>query len=349
MTRIFLISTILLISGCTSISVNKVDVEDTVTAGFRFSLPSRFIMMEPQSDGGVTAKIVYLPDPQNHFAITGRTVLGKNKLLVTVAEGILTNVSFEGDSTGTASQLATSGGAVKAKKEETRLSVVKSSGEKVSELKKLLAAAKLEESMAKTRYDVIRAKLDDTNVLTIEAEVLWEVAKLKAQDLQSKVDALNSEVANDSSLYNDPGATPLTAFGPVFYRIVDDKSAGLHRVALEKIEEQSEYQVRFGSLSSEESDSCNDQWILSSSINRLEQGFQFELKSDRETVVKRVEITEFNNPGILIFSTNDIVIPSGVYVFDTLGLQPLTEYQMLLKGIDGDVDCDVSLTFTPQP
>ena len=105
-------------TGCasTSLRVQKVSGAKTPVQGVRYSLPTPFLVMKPSpsGDGTFTVELVYLPNEEQTYAISGSTRRGKYSLEVETKEGLLKRVTWnaEGttqsgaDSIKTASELA---------------------------------------------------------------------------------------------------------------------------------------------------------------------------------------------------------------------------------------------------
>lgn len=106
--------------GCTRITVTKVDPSMQATkedsqsqvAGQRFSLPRPYIQVTPQTDGSISADIIYLPDPDHTYAIDSSTFLANNTLDVTTEGGIIKSVNWTGDSSAVVQAAITSAGNV---------------------------------------------------------------------------------------------------------------------------------------------------------------------------------------------------------------------------------------------
>lgn len=106
---------IMISAGCTSITVTKVDPQKNIgsrESGQRFSLPRPYIQVTPQTDGSITADIIYLPDPDHTYAIDSWAFIASNSLEVAVDGGIIKSVNWTGDSSAALQAAVTSAGNV---------------------------------------------------------------------------------------------------------------------------------------------------------------------------------------------------------------------------------------------
>ncbi len=112
MKRLYAIALLTLsVPGCTSITVHRIDSSQSEELGVRYSLPKPFLLVTPQEDGSVTAKVLYLPDPDHTYAISAGTVAGTYSLRTSLSpEGFLEKVRFSADDAAVAAQLAESAG-----------------------------------------------------------------------------------------------------------------------------------------------------------------------------------------------------------------------------------------------
>jgi len=216
------------LAGCsTTVTIEKVKPDDNTTSGQRFSLPSRFVMVEPQADGHVEVKFVHLPDDKNTFAISSSSVMTKQTLSVTVAAGLLTNVSNKGYATATANQLLTSAGNVRSK--EITADQAKIAAEKAkitaeqAELKALdqqIREAELAVKQAEEKLRLAESAFPGNEEKRLPFRAELAAARLKLDDLVAKRLSLGN--ANEPGIYNDPTAKPTQAWGPAFFAIVED-------------------------------------------------------------------------------------------------------------------------------
>jgi hypothetical protein len=98
---VFLAASAALGAGCASTSLT-VQRADANVAGVRYSLPKPFLLVKPSptGDGTFTVEVIYLPNEDRTYAISGKTKRGKFSLDVTTEEGLLKKVGW--NSTGTA-------------------------------------------------------------------------------------------------------------------------------------------------------------------------------------------------------------------------------------------------------
>lgn len=219
---------LVVLSACsTTITIKKVGPDDKSTPGQRFSLPSRFVMVEPQPDGHVEVKFVHLPDDNNTFAISSESVMTKQTLSVTVAAGLLTNVSNKGYATATATQLLTSAGNVRQKEITTEQANIKAAQTELKTLDQQIREAELalKQAEEKLRLAEIAFPGNEEKRLPYRAEV--GAARLKLDDLNAKRLTLGN--ANEPGIYNDPSVKPTYAAGPAFFKIDEDYTTDPHK------------------------------------------------------------------------------------------------------------------------
>jgi hypothetical protein len=227
-------------AGCsTSTTIVKIDPATPGTAvGQRFALPSRYVLMEPQVDGSVAAKYVFLPDDANTFAVSGKSFLTKNVVSVTVESGILKMVSSKSYATEVPSQIATTAGAARADEVTTTLAEATTKQTAEKKLKDEIAAAELAVKQAEAKLAIAIAAVngDETKLIAFRGDV--EVAKLKLADLQRQLGLI--QAANDSE-----AVKPTHAYGPRLFLIVDERGAdGKPTVRLEPVDaEQAVFRV----------------------------------------------------------------------------------------------------------
>lgn len=100
-----------LLSGCVSqLTVTKAAPG---SAGIRYFLPQPFILVTPHQDGTITVDKLFLPDPDNEYAITASSLLGNYKLDIRRDEqGFLEQVAFQSDSGALARDMTQAAGAI---------------------------------------------------------------------------------------------------------------------------------------------------------------------------------------------------------------------------------------------
>src|SRR5262245_5050957 len=163
--------------GCTHIEVKKVTEPDV--KGIRYALPKPFIQVTPNADGSVTVETVYLPDSENVYAISGAAYLAALTLDVTVAQGLLTKVQVNPDTSGVAEQVAKSAGEAGSKVLEAQAAKTKAAADaleskrQAADNKLVTAESAVADAELNLRLAVIDKKAADRGT--------DEDAKLKAQ------------------------------------------------------------------------------------------------------------------------------------------------------------------------
>jgi hypothetical protein len=102
--------------GCTTCDVTKVDPTTppaSAPVGVQYSLPKPFLQVTPAGDGSVSVNVIYLPDPNNTYAVNAKSYMAAHTLEVALDNtGVITKVNFAPDTSAVASQAATSAGNV---------------------------------------------------------------------------------------------------------------------------------------------------------------------------------------------------------------------------------------------
>lgn len=151
------------LSGCiTNLDVSKAN---KTTNGIKYFLPQVFIQVTPNKDGTVTVEKIYLPDPNNEYAIQASSFLGSYTIDVNrTKEGFLETVSFNSDSTGVAKQLMQTEANLKATEIDAQAAKSKAADteSKASDDKKAASIAAAEKIQKDTQLavDVSQRKLD---------------------------------------------------------------------------------------------------------------------------------------------------------------------------------------------
>jgi hypothetical protein len=245
---------VLAASGCatTSVRVSKVTA-DASPAGIRYSLPQPFLLVtpDPSGDGRFEAKVIYLPDESQTYAIDASTRRGKYTLDVAVADGLLSKLAWVRDDAAVAAEQARAAAEV-AKAEITRRNEEEQERDTEAEAERKAAREKLDalqEDLRKKQLDVeladaeVRAAEEAINTApAVERAALQpalRAARLKAAQERLRLAAAEAAVTlsegrvsalagamNDPStggVEKPPAEQPKARFwGPVLYRIVDD-------------------------------------------------------------------------------------------------------------------------------
>ena len=112
--EVVVIPVMLILSGCTYLTVTKVlPNSDTLAIegeGQRFSLPKPYIQVTPKEDGSVSAEIIYLPDPEHSYIIKSFSFFASDALEVSTEDGIIKSINWTGDSSAVVADAIASGG-----------------------------------------------------------------------------------------------------------------------------------------------------------------------------------------------------------------------------------------------
>ena len=222
MKRVYLlVPCIAFLTGCAaSFSVDKVTPSDTTTTGFRFSLPKKYVYVEPKADGTVSAKFVYLPDYDASFAIRSESRLQNNALTVTVANGLLTKVSFTQDNVGAVNKLIEQAGALEAERikadKTAATTAATAAATQRSALVAAFNAADLAFQQAEAELNLLTSKFPSPTAeqaaLILAAEIAVEKARIARTIAESRLNGVS-----DDALAN----APTVAYGPAFFEVVE--------------------------------------------------------------------------------------------------------------------------------
>jgi hypothetical protein len=222
------------LAGCiSSITVTKATPE---TPGIHYCLPQPFVQVTPNKDGTVVVEVIYLPDPDNEYAVQASSVLGSYTIDFNRNEkGFLETVSFNADTTGIAKQLIQSGAAVrsaeidaKAAKAKDDAADAKDARDKVTAA---VAAADKAQKDAQTAVDIAQKKLNLLVEISTQPKPPEDIDK---QIIAAKLTLAEAEVKRDAATvaYNAAKENPAAANAapttpmapePVFLKVVMTK------------------------------------------------------------------------------------------------------------------------------
>lgn len=135
------LSSLVLLGGCiSSFQVEKI-VPDTPAGGIQYSLPIPALQVCPSKDGSLSVEQIYLPDPNNTYAISAKSYLSKFELTVDRENGMLTKLSWNPDSTEVAGAVAEASGALAKAEFEAEAEAQKTAATKAEEARDQILAA----------------------------------------------------------------------------------------------------------------------------------------------------------------------------------------------------------------
>lgn len=166
-----------LLSACVStVHVDKVPNRKADVEGIRYHLPEVFLQATPNADGTLAVQFVYLPNPNEEYAIRSTSFLSNYTLQVKRTQsGLLEAVTFNTDSSAVAQQALSSAGAIRA-----------------AEINAEVAKAKTVATEEKAAADKAKAAIDAANKARIDAAVAVEVAQRKLGLLEGLVGTPNA-------------------------------------------------------------------------------------------------------------------------------------------------------------
>jgi hypothetical protein len=197
----FLIAVLLLssaISGCTRLTVRKV-FPDSTAPGIRYSLPKPFFRMTPEPDGSQALEPFYLPDACSTYAIDAAAYASSYTLEVSLADGLLTKLTWKPDTSAVAEQIAKSSGnlasaAATAKKaaDDARESKIADAEAEVAKAKLDVELARLEKQAADQNGDSAEKAKEALELEKARAKLAAAEAALEAAGGHSSRSAINN-------------------------------------------------------------------------------------------------------------------------------------------------------------
>ena len=215
----------LLSSGCVSwITVEKAGPK---VLGFRYSLPQTFLFVKPGADGGITVEDVYLPDPNNEYAVRAVSFLSVDQFDMTIENGLLKKAIYNSNTAAIASQLAASAGAIGQTHLQTSAAAQKAEAAKAAAALQAKVAAEQQLEAAKEELAALEKEgLPATDPRLINARLA--IARAETA-LRQKAAVLSGFNAPD-----DPQERPElpSAWGPVLFQVVEDEGTDGVRLVL---------------------------------------------------------------------------------------------------------------------
>ena len=214
---------------------------DEDATGIRFYHVRPYLLVEPDNDGGVKVETQFLPDYTNQYAVESHVYLASQDFSVTIADGLLTKVSYKPDQTAMLNELIKSSGVVgetviteqaeaaaEAKKAQTELANLVTAATEAKD------RAEFDAEQADTAVTAYKAIMSDpptaaeqTKLAELEAkkrEADFEFDK-KSRELARLVDQASASGLLDSTTQQVVSETPsvedgrLTVPGPVLFAI----------------------------------------------------------------------------------------------------------------------------------
>lgn len=207
------------LTSCTS--VVNVEKFNGTQKGVRYSLPATYLLVSPKSDGTASYDWVYLPDPENEYAVTTWSFMSKYTTEITLENNFLKKVTEKSDSTGVGAKMFDAAQSVYSARTSAANETAKKEADKNTASQKAISDAKLELNLAQAELDVLKKNAalgaNNTQILT---------AMVKVAQAQQKLDAATSASKSSLGAMNAPGGDDLKngqAWGPVLFKVVQTK------------------------------------------------------------------------------------------------------------------------------
>lgn len=229
-----------LTSACTTI-VSSVPFTGT-EKGLRYSLPEPYLLVKPKPDGTLDYQWINLKDSKKEYVLTASSFLSTYKLEANVENSFLKDVSFNGDSSNTASKAATAFGEVAAARKTAEIAADKAqekaatdklaAAEKVSQdqltaLDKLIADAATEEAAtaAEDAFYQTDAGKGASDAAKLAAKLALQKTRAKLADYRARKESL---LATDGAKDAGTAGTPaVQAWGAVLYKVIQTEGGGV--------------------------------------------------------------------------------------------------------------------------
>jgi hypothetical protein len=220
--------TVLALTGCiTTVDVKQVK-PNSGDHGLRYSLPATFLLVQPQSDGTASYSWVYLPDLDNTYAIQQHAYLSKFTLDVSIANGLLSKVNSQSDTTTIAAKLLDSAQSTFVAQKQANAAQSKAEKTSVASAQAAVASAQLALDQANAEVQALNNNSDATPAQRV-------TAALKVADSTIALAAAQASLASLKSGAADLPTKSPQQWGPVLFRVVQDKDGD---VTLRAVNEQ---------------------------------------------------------------------------------------------------------------
>jgi len=92
---------VIALAGCAGLDVQSANTseEDSKALGFRYYESSPYLLVYTNNEGGLTSKIIHLPDETKKRSARPYSYLATNSVTLSFANGVLTNGVFDIDET----------------------------------------------------------------------------------------------------------------------------------------------------------------------------------------------------------------------------------------------------------
>src|SRR5258708_6022550 len=173
------------LTGCTQLTVKKV-APDSAASGIRYSLPKPFVQVTPQADGSVSADIVFLPDADNTYAIDADSYLSTHTLKVSTANGLLTKLTWNADSSAVVAQGVQSAAAVAQQHQDALNKADTDQKSKIADAQKAVDDAQLAVDTAQADLALLLAGGGSTDAI-LKAKLALQEAQLKLASMKARL------------------------------------------------------------------------------------------------------------------------------------------------------------------
>ncbi len=255
MTQRIILSVIILLGvnsiGCTNVTVKPAKQN---TDGLRYYLPQPFLIVTPQEDGSIEARVESIADRQQAYAVSAMSGFASHKLVVKLDQGLLEEVSMTQDSSSVVAETVKAAGELQKSKIEAKTAAATKASEKQEAASKARQEErkKLQDALLQADLELAEAEAerDTTTDTTMKQSAIVAVAKA-----QAKVDMLRRQLS--SAEVNDPTFSSLSAPdrnnqapppqapgfkkttrpGPVVFRIEENAASGVLQLVPVNFEE----------------------------------------------------------------------------------------------------------------
>lgn len=254
------------------ITVEKVTADKPDVPGVRYSLPKPFLVVKPNpaGDGTVTVDIVYLPNEDETYAISGRTRRGKYSLVVETKEGLLEKITWNAEGASDINGSAVTTAAELAKAVVDKREADAKAAEDEQEAEEKAARADLKKTQDAVDEKALALKLAELELASAQsvgspeslttaqreavrkAQLERDKAEAELLDAQARLAERQAALAAVSNARDEPPSSrERRAFdqfwGPVIYEI-RDANGSVELVPVQWNANPSSYQVQFETI-----------------------------------------------------------------------------------------------------
>lgn len=213
-------------TGC--VSIVSVEKATPASTGVRFNLPEVFIQVTPKADGTMEVKKLFLADPRQEYVVNTTSLFGNYTIDVERGDNnLLSQVTFDADTSAVAKQLVTSAAAVRTARMEAAAARAKAEADEARAAEARMAAvtrarddAKVAQDVAEARASLLRSRPGGRTPAHEEQALAADLAAAEAKvRFEAARQAADEAAARQGAARKPRGGAFPQAPEPVFYRV----------------------------------------------------------------------------------------------------------------------------------